>query len=419
MVLVAAFCEGCTVIPVPPGAAVDTASIIERFDPSLVIVASTAPIDGPATVRVDRHGLPASDAVRRTMRMPGVPGVRLVLATSGTSGRAKLVGLSDANILSVVESHRDAFELEEGEVCLSLLPWDHAFGLIIDLLPAILSGCCVVRDDDGGRSADKVLRLSEQHQITWCSMVPLQVERLIDYPAGESFLRGLRGGVVGGASASPRVCASLERTQLRVGYGQTEASPGITLGDPGDWSWREIGRAVGCEVRLRSDSHLLCRGPNVFAASWDPSTGFAELAPNRWIDTGDLVEPGPRGSLRFVGRSDRATKLANGRLVDAPRLELAIVQAVNGAAYASIQSTDDARLTVDVFIDHRGGSLADDIVARVKAEAARTLGATHKIVDQIRVLPLAEASRDTKGAPRRVETRDGSAERIRTIAFAA
>ena len=59
------------------------------------------------------------------------------------------------------------------------------------------------------------------------------------------------------------------RSGLRaVPHGQTEAAPGITFGEPGDWRPRWLGRALGCEVRRDDDGVLAFRGPNACVGEW-------------------------------------------------------------------------------------------------------------------------------------------------------
>jgi acyl-CoA synthetase (AMP-forming)/AMP-acid ligase II len=84
----------------------------------------------------------------------------------------------------------------------------------------------------------------------------MQVRRLSEARGGMDLLRALRGGVVGGAPVDAELAALLAETRLRVGYGQTEAAPGVCLGAPGDWRAGAIGQPVG--VR---DAHQRSRAP--------------------------------------------------------------------------------------------------------------------------------------------------------------
>jgi long-subunit acyl-CoA synthetase (AMP-forming) len=149
--------------------------------------------------------------------------------------------------------------------------------------------------------------------------VPLTVQRLLDAPKGPSLLQRLQGGIVGGAPISGPLADRLAPTALRVGYGQTEASPGIALGPPGEWSTHYLGRPVGCSVEIADDGELLFEGPNACVGVWRDGT-LDRADPDRTVHTGDLVERDGK-DLFFRGRKDIAFKLSNGRLVQAGAVE--------------------------------------------------------------------------------------------------
>lgn len=290
------------------------------------------------------------------------PLTRFITRTSGTGGSPRWVALSDRNVWSVLESHRP-FLCQQDDVVLSILPWHHSFGLFIDVLPTLLGASMLVREPSGGRDAASVIDAASAWGATWCSMVPLQAARLAESATGVAFLRGLRGGVIGGAAATASLCATLRTTSLRVGYGQTEASPGICLGDPGAWEAGYIGRPVGCEARVTPESRLQVRGPNVCAGFWQDGA-VRRLSADRWLDTGDLVGIDARGYTYF-GRADHSFKLDNGRLVDAGIIEAELRGALPGLEDAALYSPDGARLGLCLVM--APGAMTPDvaIVSRV------------------------------------------------------
>ncbi len=258
----------------------------------------------------------------RQMHAPPEPDARLLLRTSGTGGAQRWIALSDANLFAVLDSHLPLLDLAGASV-LSVLPWHHAFGLVLGLLASLLAADEIVRDGADGRDLTALLTLARSHPITHVDLVPLLATRLFDVAEGASLLRGLRGGLVGGAPVSAALASQLAATRLRVGYGQTEAAPGIMLGDPGEWSPRLLGRPVGCEVRLDTDGALAFRGENACLGAWRGGVLERE-APERWVRTGDVVDQRSDGSYRFIGRASDAFKLPNGRFVDAACFEEAL-----------------------------------------------------------------------------------------------
>jgi acyl-CoA synthetase (AMP-forming)/AMP-acid ligase II len=254
----------------------------------------------------------------RPTAAPRTPDVRFLLQTSGTTGLARWIALSDRNVLSVLASHLPHLRLREARV-LSVLPWSHAFGLVLDLLPALLAGAEIIRDPEGGRSPDRILSLRDTWGATHLNAVPLTIDRLREHPRGPRLLSALEGGIVGGAAVSGPLAEALSQTHLRVGYGQTEAAPGITLGARGEWAANYLGVPVGCEVDVTASGELRFRGPNACLGVW--SDGRLDRAdPDRWVYTGDLVEQNG-DALYFRGRTDDAFKLPNGRLVQAGEWE--------------------------------------------------------------------------------------------------
>ena len=315
-VLVAAMWEGYTVALAPSGE--DAAALLETLDARAAVSTEAAP---HAWVS-DEYAGPRStpDALRPAEAAP-TPDVRFLLRTSGTTAHARWIALSDRNVLSVLASHLPHFSLNDARV-LSVLPWTHAFGLVLDLFPALLSGSELIRDPEGGRDPENLVHLRDAWGATHLSAVPLTIQRLLDLPKGKSLLRRLQGGIIGGAPVSGPLADRLAQTRLRVGYGQTEASPGIALGAPGEWAPHYLGRPVGCSVEVADDGELLFEGPNACVGVWrDGALDRAD--PERTVHTGDLVER-DGDDLFFRGRKDHSFKLSNGRLVRAGALEAEI-----------------------------------------------------------------------------------------------
>jgi acyl-CoA synthetase (AMP-forming)/AMP-acid ligase II len=312
-VLVAALWEGLTIALASPDD--DIEALLRQLDAR----AAVALQPGPHAWGSDEYTGPSStpDSLR-SVKTERTPDVRFLLRTSGTTQPARWIALSDRNVLSVLASHLPHFTLQNARV-LSVLPWAHAFGLVLDLFPALLAGSEIVRAPDGGRDASGLVGLADAWDATHLSAVPLTIQRLLDYERGPSLLKRLNGGIVGGAPVSGPLADRLAQTRLRVGYGQTEAAPGIALGAPGRWAANYLGRPVGCTVEVAEDGELLFEGPNACIGVWQDGT-LDRADPNRTVHTGDLVSRDGK-DLFFQGRKDMAFKLSNGRLVQAGTLE--------------------------------------------------------------------------------------------------
>jgi acyl-CoA synthetase (AMP-forming)/AMP-acid ligase II len=336
-VLVAAIWCEYTVVLAPPSAEAD--ALLDPLDARAAVTSTPGPhawtpegCSGPRTTP-DRP---------RPASTPAVPDVRFLLRTSGTTGAGRWVALSDRNVLSVLASHLPHFRLCDARV-LSVLPWSHAFGLVLDLLSSLLAGAEIIRDPNGGRDPADLVSLSEAWGSTHLNAVPLTVQRLTRHPDGPDLLSDLRGGIVGGAPVSGPLASVLEDTRLRVGYGQTEAAPGIALGAPGDWAANYLGQPVGCEVDI-DDGELCFRGANACVGFWTEA-GLERRDPERTVRTGDLADR-KGDDLFFRGRADDAFKLSNGRFVQAGRWEAELKGTLSGVRDALLFTPDGTRLGV-------------------------------------------------------------------------
>ena len=309
-VLVAALWEGLTIAIARPRDALGP--LCDALDAR----AAVAPQPAPHTWTADAHAGPAAtpDALRPSQTAP-TPDVRFLLRTSGTTQLARWIALSDRNVLSVLASHLPHLTLRNARV-LSVLPWSHVFGLVLDLFPALLAGAEIIRDPEGGRDPSSIIGRAEEWGATHLSAVPLTIQRLLEQDGGPSLLDRLHGGIVGGAPVSGPLADRLSETRLRAGYGQTEAAPGITLGPPGRWAANYLGRPLGCDVTVADDGELLFEGPNACVGVWRRHDGLDRLTTGRTVHTGDLVRR-DGDDFFFEGRKDTAFKLSNGRLVRA------------------------------------------------------------------------------------------------------
>jgi histidine ammonia-lyase/tyrosine ammonia-lyase len=390
-ILVAALWEGLTIAPFP--ASEDMAEALLAADARLAIV----PEDSPALPGAWRAGQvdgPSATGALRSPRHAPSPNVRFLLRTSGTTGGGgRWIALGDTGVLSVLDSHRPLLGiLEEQTHVLSSLPWHHAFGLLLDLLPALFSGAEIQRAGEGGRNIPALLDLADEAGTTYFSAVPLTIRRLAETGRGQQFLRGLSGGVVGGAPVDENLAEFLSQTNLRVGYGQTEASPGITLGRPGVWPGAGyLGTPLGCDTRIDPvRSELFFQGPNVCTGLWKPDLGLIPLPPGRWAATGDIVRrDGVTGDLFFQGRVDDAFKLTNGRRIEAGVLE-ATVKAACGFKEALLHSPDGEYLEIR-FTPPTGGPLPD------KESIAAAMGSAGKMLTAAQAVPSAFWSYTPKG----------------------
>ena len=386
-VLVAALWEGLSLALVP--ATADVPHLLDTLDAR----AAVTPDGGPHAWTPE--GLSGPRSTPETLRdadHPPTPDARFLLRTSGTTGSPTWVALSDRNVLSVLASHVPHMSMCDAR-SLSVLPWSHAFGLVLDLFPALLCGAEIIRDPNGGRDADALVRLSQAWGATHLSAVPLTIDRLCKSEAGHRLLCSLEGGIVGGAPVRGSLAQVLAGTSLRAGYGQTEASPGIALGAPGHWSANYLGQPVGCDVDVADDGELLFRGPNACLGFWTEH-GLDRQDPDRTVATGDVVTQ-DGDDLFFRGRKDDTFKLSNGRFVQAGILETKLRSRLSSVKDALVYTPDGTNLGVALLIE----SDATETPPRSTVEA--TLGSVGSRLGTVQVVDAADWIASPKGAVNR------------------
>lgn len=364
----------------------------DRITQEVDAVAAIAPHPQSA-LPVGTDGLPAGNArpVRRSVHPP-CHDVSVLLRTSGTTSQPRWVALSEHNIISVLRSHRNAID-RRGASVLSVLPWTHSFGLVIDLLSGLLGGAdTIVREHSRGRDIDQIINSAEHWKSDSMCMVPLQAERLAARPEGRALLKRLDSGVIGGAPVGAELATTLRATRLRVGYGLTEASPGVCIGEPGQWHAHTIGSPIGCECKVTTRGTLAFRGPNACIGIWTHN-GLERFPQGRWHDTGDLVQQ-DNARYTFLGRIDHNFKLANGRLVQAARIEDAIRRTHGAVECASVVSDDGDALDITVFTS---AELHPEESSRVQHLARRATGSLAARVRSVQIVPWARAARTAKG----------------------
>ncbi len=232
--------------------------------------------------------------------------VRFFLRSSGTEN-PKWIGLTDREIFYNLEKHDNIFFFET--IALSILPWYHVYGLILDLLSLLLKKATIIIDSTNGRDPEYTKYLIKNFPIKHCSFVPLQLELQIE-TNNVDFLLQLESGIIGGAKIPYQYIEILKKTKLRVGYGQTEAGPGISIGEPGEWEENYVGRPL-CNISFKEDHELVYNGENVYQYEIK-NQEIISLDPYRWVESGDILYY-IDNKLYFEGRKTEHFKLKNGK----------------------------------------------------------------------------------------------------------
>ena len=237
----------------------------------------------------------------------------LNLYTSGTTGRPKGVILTHDNLIANVESCQQAglFDYRDGFLC--LLPFFHTYAITGTFLLPLLSGSRMVLVDRF--HPIKVLGLIQEHKVSVFLAIP-SMYRVLAITEGNFDVSSVRFPISGGEPLPAVIAESFEKrfnVPIYEGYGQTEASPVVTLNVPGCRKLGTIGRALpGVEVAIWNDQsqplpvgevgELMVRGRNVMKGYHHLPEETARTITNGWLHTGDLGKLDDEGFVTITGR---------------------------------------------------------------------------------------------------------------------
>ncbi len=283
----------------------------------------------------------------------------LIVYTSGTTGRSKGAMLSHRNILSSAITAAVERHVGPDDIYLLATPMNHIAAIEFIYANGYAGGSVYI---GGGFSADGFIDLVRNHGVTYCFLVPTMIHMVIQAlrERGESTIDApnLRLICYGAAPMSPELLAdSLQVFQcgFSQAYGQTEASPLITLLHPRDHlvddpEQRRIrlnscGREVrhmeldivddqGQPVATGETGELITRGPGVMLGYWNQPQATADTIRDGWLYTGDLAWQDDQGYVFIAGRNKDL--IISGGLNVYPREIELILAATDGVADVAV-----------------------------------------------------------------------------------
>jgi long-chain acyl-CoA synthetase len=110
-------------------------------------------------------------------------------------------------------------------------------------------------------------------------------------------------------------------------YGLTETTAICTMDDPNRVEVGRVGPAIpGMEMKLGEHDEILVRGPNVFPGYWKRPEQTAEALRDGWFHTGDQGEVDAAGNWRIAGRIKNLIVLGSGHKISPEPIENAIAK---------------------------------------------------------------------------------------------
>ncbi len=116
------------------------------------------------------------------------------------------------------------------------------------------------------------------------------------------------------------------------GYGLTETTGICTLDDPAHIVPGRVGPAIpGIEMKLGENSEILVRGPNIFPGYWNRPEQTAQVLHDGWLHTGDQGDVDTNGNWRITGRLKNLIILNSGHNIAPEPVEEELLGALRGA----------------------------------------------------------------------------------------
>lgn len=295
-----------------------------------------------------------------TEMVPDHNSLKMLVYTSGTTGMAKGVMLSEHNLISIVY-----YGLRVSTVydrCLSVLPWHHTYEAVAGILVSLHhhSTICI------NESLKAVLKNLQLYKPDYIYVVPAFVElfykkiwsnakeshkdkalkammvisnelRKVGIDLRKKFFKSIHnafGGnlrkiVTGGAAVRPELGDFFDTIGIDLinGYGITECSPLVSANMDYCNDCSTVGFPLECvEIKLEDvtpegDGEICVKGDIVMLGYYKQPEKTAEVLQNGWFRTGDYGKINDKGQLMITGRKKNLIVLDNGKNVFPEEIE--------------------------------------------------------------------------------------------------
>ncbi|MDR0943986.1 MAG: AMP-binding protein [Ruminococcus sp.] len=241
--------------------------------------------------------------------------------TSGTTGFPKGVMLTHRNVVNNGKAIGDCLDFSTADKLLIQVPMFHCFGMVLAMTASMTHGTTMVPIPMF--SPKKGLAAINKEKITAVHGVPTMFIAMLGHEdfATTDFSH-MRTGIMAGSPCPVKVMEDvlqkMNMTEICITYGQTEASPAITMSKTTDSIEARVatvgGESFGVEVAIRdpetnedlpieTDGELCARGYNIMKGYYKmPEATAAAIDPDGWLHTGDLARKTADGYYKITGR---------------------------------------------------------------------------------------------------------------------
>ncbi|HKU95285.1 MAG TPA: acyl--CoA ligase [Vineibacter sp.] len=244
--------------------------------------------------------------------------VALILHTSGTTSRPKIVPLAQRNICASAGNIAQTLQFTAGDRGLNIMPLFHIHGLMAGLLAPFSAGSSVFCTP--GFNALRFFAWMQEAKPTWYTAVPTMHQAILTRATQNKAIIAatpLRFVRSSSSSLPPQVIAELEATfnaPVIEAYGMTEASHQMASNPlpPSNRKPGTVGVAAGPEIAIMDEAgallpanatgEIVIRGANVTAGYENNPKANGEAFTNGWFRTGDQGVMDGEGYVSITGR---------------------------------------------------------------------------------------------------------------------
>ena len=244
--------------------------------------------------------------------------VALVLHTSGTTARPKIVPLTHTNVTASAHNIATTLRLSAEDACLNVMPLFHIHGLIAATLASLAGGGAVICT--GGFNALRFFGLLDAERPSWYTAVPTMHQAILQRAErnkeiiARAPLRFIRSSSASLPAQAMKDLAEAFGAPVIESYGMTEASHQMCSNPlpPGKQKPGIVGLPAGPEVAIMDDDgtilakgaigEVVIRGPNVTLGYEANPEANAKAFTNGWFRTGDQGMFDEDGYLLLTGR---------------------------------------------------------------------------------------------------------------------
>ena len=322
--------------------------------------------------------------------------MNMMLFTSGTTSKSKVVKLSHKNICTNLMDLGSILDVTSEDTLLSVLPIHHVFECTVGFLFSLYNGAQTVFCD----GLRHIVENLKEYEVSVMACVPAIYERIFmmirknlekqgkleetlkneekyrELPIGEKKeifkeIHEMIGGKVklfisGAASLDPKIEERYRLLGINLvqGYGLTETSPVVAIGTNKYYKTGSIGKTVpSVEAKLVNENEegigeLIVKGPSVMMGYYEDEKATNEVIKDGWFYTGDLARIDKEGYIYICGRKKSVIVLKNGKNIFPEEMEN-LVNKIEGVTESFIfgkqlsEDKENIKINVKIVFDRK------------------------------------------------------------------